>query len=51
MSMEHLEDLHTEAQRARNEQIMLGFAKALWNVLKEYKQKLTVMILIDSFHF
>ncbi|XP_039137770.1 kinesin-like protein KIN-6 isoform X1 [Dioscorea cayenensis subsp. rotundata] len=41
MSMERLEDLHTEAQRARNEKIMLGFAKALWNVLKEYKQKLT----------
>ncbi|KAF2310136.1 hypothetical protein GH714_006684 [Hevea brasiliensis] len=30
------------AIRERNHQIMQNFAKALWNVLKEYKEKLTV---------
>ncbi|KAK9269938.1 hypothetical protein L1049_025511 [Liquidambar formosana] len=30
------------AERERNSQIMQGFAKALWNVLKEYKDKLEV---------
>ncbi|KAJ9675022.1 hypothetical protein PVL29_024118 [Vitis rotundifolia] len=28
------------AKRERNNQIMQGFAKALWNVLKQYKEKL-----------
>lgn len=30
------------AKIERNSQIMQGFAKALWNVLKQYKQKLKV---------
>jgi kinesin family protein 18/19 len=32
------------AEKERNHQIMQNFAKALWNVLKQYKQKLEVLI-------
>ncbi|XP_038982265.1 kinesin-like protein KIN-6 isoform X2 [Phoenix dactylifera] len=35
------EEVHVELQKIkRNEEVMRNFAKALWNVLKQYKQKL-----------
>ena len=33
------------AKRARENQILLNFSRALWNVLKEYKNKLEVILL------
>ncbi|XP_020083728.1 kinesin-like protein KIN-6 isoform X2 [Ananas comosus] len=37
----HYDDLYAQLQRVtRNEMIMRNFAKALWQVLKQYKQKL-----------
>lgn len=34
--------------RDRESQIMIGFAKAMWKVLKEYKEKLEVMMLVAA---
>lgn len=41
----HYDDLYAQLQRVtRNEMIVRNFAKALWQVLKQYKQKLLVIL-------
>ena len=37
------------AKTQRQNQIMQGFAKALWNVLKQYKHKL--LVIIDAYNW
>ncbi|KAJ0969935.1 hypothetical protein J5N97_022812 [Dioscorea zingiberensis] len=41
MRVKIIDNHHAETQRVRNDEVMCNFAKALWNVLKQYKQKLT----------
>lgn len=39
------------AMRDRQHQIMVKFAKALWDVLKQYKKKLEVYLVVMPFSF
>lgn len=38
-------DSELKVKKDREYKIMLGFSKALWNVLKQYKEKLQVIVI------